>query len=140
MAPGPGCALDWCVPHAGLPPPLRRSGAPGPGCRPPKNTTQTGITDVHHQSNHAVQDTNDQRDGNSPPPKLGTRHSHRTRPTVPSTVLGADMGDGSLFLQCWPDALSAYLHLPDTVPRKRALAAALGSTELAFRDDQGDAL
>jgi hypothetical protein len=59
----------------------------------PKNTTQTGTTDVQHQSNHADQGT----------PR-------------------------------------AYLRLPDTVPHKQTLAAALGSTELAFRGGQGEAL
>ena len=140
MATGPGCTLSWCVSHAGLPhplPPARLS--PGPGCHPHKTATQTGTTDVHHQSNHAGQGTHDQRDGNSQSPKLGTRHSIWPRPAVPPTVLGSDMSHGSLFLHDWPDASSADLCLPDTVPLTQELAAALGSMELAFCSDRGEA-
>jgi len=81
---------------------------------------------VHHQNNHAGEDTNDQSNGNSPSPKLGTGHSIRPRPAMPSTVPGADMNDRSLLLHGWPDAPSAYLRLPDTVPLKRR-ATALGA-------------
>lgn len=86
------------------------------------------------------QGTDDQRDGNSQPPKLGIGRSLRPRTAVPSTVLGADIGDGSLFVQGWQDGPGAYLSPTDTVPFKRALAAAFGSTGLALRADQGEAL
>ena len=73
-------------------------------------------------------------------PQLGTGRSIRPRPTVPPTVLGTGMGNGSPFLRGWPDAASVYLRPSATVPLTQELAAALGSTELALRGDQGAVL
>lgn len=80
---------------------------PGPGFPPPKNTTQTGTTDVHHQSNPAGQGSDDQRDGNNQPPKLDTGLNFWPRPVMPSTVLGTDTGEESLFLHGWQDERGA---------------------------------
>jgi hypothetical protein len=52
------------VSQAGLPPArFHLPKVPGPGCHPRKNTTQTGIRDVHYQGNHAGRGTNDVRHG-----------------------------------------------------------------------------
>lgn len=92
---------------------------------------------MQHEGGLAGRDTDEQRDGNGQPPKLGIGRSLRPGTAVPSTVLVGDMGDGSLFLQGWRDGPSAYLSPADAVPLKRELAAAFGSTQLALRGDQG---
>ncbi len=95
---------------------------------------------MQHEGGLAGWDTDDQRDGNGQPPKLGIGRSLRPSTAVPSTVLVAGMDDGSLFLQGWRDGPSAYLSPADAVALTRELAAAFGGTELARRADQGEAL
>ncbi len=85
-------------------------------------------------------DTDDPRDGNGQPPKPSIGRSLRPGTAVPPTVLGADMGDGSLFLPGWRDGPSACLSPAGAVALTRELAAAFGSTELALRADHGEAL
>lgn len=67
-------------------------------------------------------------------------HSIRPGTAVPATVLVADMGDGSLFLQGWRDGPSAHLSRVDAMPLRRELIAAFGSTKSALRGHQGEAL
>lgn len=57
---------------------------------------------------------------------------------VPSTVLVAGVGDGSLLLKGWRDGPSVYLSAADAVPLRRELARAFGSAELAHRHRQGE--
>ena len=91
---------------------------------------------------HKDGDANDQRHGTGwgEQPQLGIGRSFRSQAAVLSTVLGVDVSDGSWLLHSWPDATSTDLLLLYTVPLTRALAAACGSTKLALRGDQGEAL
>lgn len=73
------------------------------------------------------------RDPDGQPLQLGVGHSIRPGTAVPSTLLIADMVDGSMLLKSWPDGPSAYLCQADAPSLKRALAAAFSSTEPASR-------
>jgi hypothetical protein len=78
--------------------------------RPIKDTTQKGIEHVEHQGIQPHQNTDDQRHGDGQDhQQRGVGRSIRPGMAVPTTVLVADMGDESLFLQGWRDGPSAYL-------------------------------
>jgi hypothetical protein len=94
---------------------------------------------VQHKDGRAGQDTDDQPHGTGRPAQPGIGRSLRPGTGVPSRVLVADMGDGSLFLQDWWDGPSAHLSPADAVPLRRELAAAFGCPELAVHGEQDDA-
>ena len=72
--------------------------------------------------------------------RLGIGRSIRPGTAVPSTILVADMGDGSLLLEGWRDGPSAYLCPTDAMPLRRELAAAFGRTDLTPGCSEGEAL
>ncbi|MGQ0718183.1 MAG: hypothetical protein ACT4NP_12920 [Pseudonocardiales bacterium] len=77
------------------------------------------------------QDTDDVHDGDGQDQRQhGIRRSIRPGTIAPLTVLVADMGDGSLFLEGWRDGPSAYLSPPDALPLRRELIRAFDSTVL----------
>ena len=97
---------------------------------------------MEHKDTRGDRDADDQRHGTGggEQRQLGTGRSIRPGTAVPPTVLVADMGAGSLFLQGWQGGPSAYLTSSNAIPLPRELAAAFGSTKLALRGDQGEAL
>jgi hypothetical protein len=97
---------------------------------------------VEHKDTRGDRDADDQchGTGQGEQPQLSTGHSIQPGTAVPPTVLVANMGTGSLFLQGWQGGPSAYLTSSNAIPLPRELAAAFGSTKLAFRGDQGEAL
>lgn len=99
---------------------------PGPGCRPRKDTTQTGLEHVEHEGIQPHQNTDDRRHGDGQGQQQhGIGRSIWPGTDVPPTVLVADMVDGSLFLRGWRDGPTTYLSPDDAVPLRRELAAGL---------------
>jgi hypothetical protein len=94
---------------------------------------------VQNEGGRAGRDTDDQPHGHGRPAQPGIGRSLRPGTGVPSRVLVADMGDGSLFLQGWRDGPSAHLSPADAVPLRRELSAAFEGTELAVHGEQGEA-
>lgn len=132
---------SWLRPLSGTPrfPPV--CGSPVLGAVQGKNTTQTGLEHVEHEGSHPHQGADNQRDGDDHGEyHLDNRRSIRPGTAVPPTLLVADMGDGSLFLQGSQDGPTVYLSPSDAVSLRRELAAAFGSADLTPSDDQGDAL
>ncbi|MGH3922254.1 MAG: hypothetical protein ACRDTT_05180 [Pseudonocardiaceae bacterium] len=100
-----------------------------------------GSEHVEHEGNHPHYGTDNQRHGDGQEPQQrGSRRSIRPGTVVPPTVLAADMGHGSLFLEGWRDRPSAYQSPADAVPLRRELAGPFGSTDLTPSGDQDDAL
>ena len=96
---------------------------------------------MEHESGLAGQGTNHQHHGDGQDQQQrGSRHSIRPGTVVPPTVLVADMGDGSLFLQGWRDGPSVYLSPADAVPLRWELASVFGSTDPAPSSGQGESL
>lgn len=93
---------------------------------------------MKHETGHAAQSNDDQRHGDGQNQQHnGIGGSIRPGTAVPSTVLVADMGDGSLFLECWRDGPSAYLCPADAVPLQRELAKAFGGTDSMSSSGKG---
>lgn len=68
----------------------------------------------------------------------GIERSIRPGTAAPSTILVAEMGDGSMLLGGWRDGPSAYLCRADAIPLKRELTRAFGTPELTQRSSQGE--
>jgi hypothetical protein len=84
---------------------------------------------VQHKGNPAGQDHQ----------QLGIGRSIRPGTAAPTTVLVADMGDGSLLLEGWREGPSAYLCPTDAAPLRHELAKAFGSTDLTPGSSEGEA-
>jgi hypothetical protein len=80
------------------------------------------------------------RSAGKQPSQVGINRSIRPATAVPPTLLVADMLEGSVLLQGWPDGPTAYLCPADAAPLKRELAAAFGTTEPTPRADEGGPL
>lgn len=96
---------------------------------------------MEHEGIQPHQSADDQRHGDDRDhQRHGIGRSIRPGTAVPPTVLIADMGDGSLFLQGWRDGPSVYLSRSDAMPLRQELAGAFGSTGPALSGGQGEAL
>ncbi len=96
---------------------------------------------MEHEGGLTGQATDNQHHGDGQDQQqLGSGRSIRPGTGVPLTVLVANMGDGSLFLQGRRDGPSVYLNLTDAVPLRRELASAFGSPDLTPSSGQGEAL
>lgn len=96
---------------------------------------------MEQDGSRAVQATDDVHDGNGQDQQQhGIKRSIRPGTVVPPTVLVANMGDGSLFLEGWPDGPSAYLSPSDALSLRGELTRAFGSAVLRPSGEPGEAV
>jgi hypothetical protein len=98
---------------------------------------------VEHEGIQPTHGANDHRhrndvDGHQ---QRGIEHSIRPAAPCPDTVLVAVMTDGSYLLMAHPlGEPAAFMVAKDATGLRRELAAVFGSTQLAHRADEGEAL
>lgn len=94
---------------------------------------------MEQDGSRAAQATDDVHDGDGQDQQQhGIKRSIRPGTVAPPTVLVADMGDGSLLLEGWPDGPSAYLSPSDALPLRRELTRAFGSAVLRPSGERGE--
>lgn len=127
-------------------PRFRRSGAPGPGCRPTKTPDRRGFEQVQHQDERAAHDTNDEHHGDGQARqdqqldgRIDSRIDIPPGMLMPPTVLVTELDNGALILQGRPDGPRVWLNPDEAAPLRRALARAFGSPDLVSSSGQGEA-